>query len=484
MSKKATTQKRKPYLWEVGFTLFLFMVVVSYTLIVLEGDAHIPFALGCVIASVVAIRTGISWQELEAGLVDSISSVMSSCLIILIIGMVIGSWVQGGIVPALIYYGLQILSPRYFLATICIICCIVSLATGSAYTTLGTMGVAAVGIGAGLGVPIPMVAGAVVSGAFFGDKMSPLSDTTCLASAINNVNIFDHIKHMLYTVTPSLIISLIIYLFLGMQYGASSTNLKVVEVVSSTLEKNFYITPILLLPALAVILMVIFKIPAMPGIFTVSMLGSICALIFQKSSLAEVVDVLHHGYIGKTGVEIVDNLLTRGGLDSMLETVSLILIAVAFGGIMERAGMLDVIVKWLLQRVNSVGTLVLLPILSCIILNIVAIDDYLAIVLTSRMFAGVFKKWNLHPVNLSRIVEDAGTITAPLIPWNTCALVSTGAMGVATAKYAPYAFLCWLCPVISAIYGYTGFSIKKKDDSKPLGLSEPLYEKTSVTVDA
>jgi NhaC family Na+:H+ antiporter len=458
-------KRREPYLWESLLAIGFLMVVVSYTLIVLKGDPQIPFVIAMVFTSLIALRTGITWAELEKGIISSLTSVISAVLILMVVGMVIGAWIQGGIVPTLIYYGLQLISPRYFLVTICLVCCVVSVATGSSWTTAGTLGIAAIGVAQGLGIPAGMTAGAIVAGSYFGDKMSPLSDTTNLASAVSGADIFDHVKHMMYTTMPSLAISCGLYLYLGLRYSTSQdASLDKVNLILTTLSDNFFLHPLLLLPAFAVVLMIVFKFPALPGIMGVAVLGSICAILWQGASLAEVVQVFHYGFEGTTGVEAVDSLLTRGGLDDMMWTVSLIMSAVAFGGVLEGSGMLKVLVNKLLQFVKSDGTLILLTLLSCIIINIVAVDNYLAMVVTAKMFQQAYKKRNLDPVNLSRCLEDSATITSPLIPWNTCGVVVYGLLGISAWEYAPYAFLNWITPIISAIYGYTGFTIKKIDE--------------------
>jgi len=288
----------------------------------------------------------------------------------MIVGALIGTWILSGTVPAMIYWGLDILSPGIFLVATTIICSIVSLATGSSWTTAGTVGIALIGIGKGLGIPIEVVAGAIISGAYFGDKMSPLSDTTNLAPAMAGTNLFDHVKHMIYTTGPSLIIALIIYAIIGAKYAGKELDLTQIELIKNTLHNSFTtLSPILLIPPVVVILMVVFKVPAIPGLIAGTILGGLFAAIFQGSSIGQIIEAAHYGFVSETGVTAVDELLTRGGLDSMMWTVSLIVCALTFGGILEKTGMLETIAKSLLIFAKGTFGLVLTTILSCLFVN-------------------------------------------------------------------------------------------------------------------
>ncbi|MEW6623538.1 MAG: Na+/H+ antiporter NhaC [Bacillota bacterium] len=459
-----STESKKPSFGAAIFSILFLVAALSFTLLVLGGDPHIPLVLAAVVASLVAIKSGFKWSEIEEGALAGINAAMKAIIILMIIGMIIGSWMLGGVVPAMIYYGLMLLNPSIFLVAICLIACITSLATGSSWTTAGTVGVAAIGIGQGLGVPLYMVAGAVVSGAYFGDKMSPLSDTTNLAPAVTGAELFDHIRHMVYTVTPSLIIALILYAILGAKFVSGTASTENVDLIMTTLGEEFTINPLLLLPAVLVILMVAFKIPAIPGLIGGVILGSLFAVIFQGADLGSVVDALHYGYEGGTGVELVDDLLTRGGLDSMMWSISLIFAALAFGGIMERTRMLEALVEKILSIAKSTGSLVVSTILTCIGINLIAADQYLAIVIPGRMYAPAYKDKGLHPKNLSRVLEDSGTMTSALIPWNTCGAFMFATLGVHPFAYLPFAFLNLLNPIVSAFYGFTGITMEKIDD--------------------
>jgi len=430
------------------------------------GGSHIPLIMGAAVASVVAGYLGYSWKEIQDSLIKGIVLALSACLILMIIGTLIGTWILSGIVPAMIYYGLQLISPSIFLVTACVICAVVSLATGSSWSTAGTVGVALVGIGAAMQIPLPIVAGAIISGAYFGDKMSPLSDTTNLAPATAGTDLFTHVRHMVYTVTPSLIITLILYTLIGLKYGGGTVDTKNMEIIITAIRSHFHISPWLLLPPALVIVMVIFKIPALPALLGGTILGGILAAIFQGTTLRDVIMVAFDGYKSATGIAAVDDLLTRGGLTSMMSTIALIFSALAFGGVMEGSGMLEKIASSILKLARSIGSLVTATVLTCIGMNIIAPDQYLSIVVPGRMYRTAFLKQHLHPKNLSRCLEGAGTLSSPLVPWNTCGAFMGSVLGVSAGAYFPFAFLNLINPVVTIIYGFTGFSMHKMTEEE------------------
>ncbi|SHJ91149.1 Na+/H+ antiporter NhaC [Tepidibacter formicigenes] len=442
-----------------ALVLFLSIAVFKY-----EASPHIPLIGASVIAALVAIYSGYTWCEIEKGILKSINMGMQAILILMIIGTIIGTWILSGVVPTMIYYGLELLSPSIFLVATAIICAVVALSTGSSWTTAGTVGIALLGVGKGLGIPDYMVAGAIISGAYFGDKMSPLSDTTNLAPAMAGTNLFDHVKHMLYTTGPSFIIALILYGIIGIKYSGGNVNTDSINLILNTLNNNFNINLFLLLPPLLIIALVIFKVPAIPGLIGGSVLGGVFAVIFQNASLESIINSAHYGFTSNTGIQIVDDLLTRGGLDSMMWTVSLIICALTFGGILENTGMLEAIAESILKLAKGTGSLILITILSSLFTNLVTGDQYLSIVVPGRMYKNSYRKRKLHPKNLSRTLEDAGTLTSPLIPWNTCGAYMWTTLGVHPFAYLPYAFLNLINPLIAIIYGYTGFTIEHVDD--------------------
>jgi NhaC family Na+:H+ antiporter len=457
---KEKTQRQISF-GEVLFVLLFLIVSLMATIMLFGGDPHMPILVTAGVASIVAIRAGYKWDDIQDGIIDGIKMSMQAILILMIVGMLIGVWILAGVVPTMIYYGLKILSPGIFLVATCLICCIVSLATGSSWTTAGTVGVALMGVGMGLGMPLPMVAGAIISGAYFGDKMSPLSDTTNLAPAMAGSDLFDHVKHMIYTTGPSLIIALILYGILGARYAGKELDVAQINQLLDGLAGQFAINPLLFIPPIIVILMVVFKVPAIPGLIGGVVLGGIFAAIFQGAGMSAIIEASHYGFVSETGIVEIDDLLSRGGLDSMMWTVSLIMIAMSFGGVLERTGMLNALLEKVLRVVNSTGSLVLATVLSCFFINLTSGDQYMSLVVPGRMFKNAYAERGLHPKNLSRVLEDAGTLSSPLIPWNTCGAFMLSTLAVHPFAYLPYAFLNLLNPIVSVFYGYTGITMEK-----------------------
>ncbi|WP_346884395.1 Na+/H+ antiporter NhaC [Clostridium sp. UBA4395] len=467
-SSKIASPPRKPKVWQALIPILVLIISLSIAIIFYESSPHIPLIIAAAAATITALCIGFKWEDLEKGFIDTIQMSMQAIIILMIIGVLIGAWILSGTVPTMIYYGLKILSPGIFLVATCIICAIVSLATGSSWTTAGTVGIALMGVGIGLGIPTPMIAGAIISGAYFGDKMSPLSDTTNLAPAMAGSNLFDHIKHMFYTTTPSLIISLILFAILGMKYAGQELDVSKLNIIFDGLKASGAINPILLLPPIIVIILVIKKMPAIPGLLIGVATGVLLAVLVQGANYGDIVNVLNDGYVSETGIEVVDELLTRGGLQGMMYTVSLIMCAMTFGGVMEKAGFLNVIAEKLLKLAVNTGSLVLITIISCIVINILAGDQYLSIVISGRMYKDEYAKRGLAPKNLSRALEDSGTLTSPFIPWNTCGAFMSTTLGVSCFLYAPFCFLNYINPIISIVYGYTGFSMEKLEDLEKL----------------
>ncbi|MDR1136210.1 MAG: Na+/H+ antiporter NhaC [Clostridiales Family XIII bacterium] len=473
---------RKIPMWQVAIVMIVTIGLLCYALNIFHmlfyngqdtsplycgyGELHVPLIFAATLAAIIAIINGYKWKFLENGIIASISRSMQACLILLVVGMLIGSWIASGVVPAMIYYGLMILSPGVFLVASCLICCIVSLASGSSWTTAGTIGIALVGVGFGLGINPAMTAGAIVSGAYFGDKMSPLSDTTNMAPAVAGSTLFEHIRHMIWTVTPSLIIALVIYAILGLGNASRDVDMSAVKELQDALIGSFNINPALLIPPLLVIVMVALKTPALPGLIGGTVLGVIMGMIFQGIAVGDIFGLLHYGYESVTGNADIDNLLTRGGMDSMLWTVNLIICAMTIGGVMDSSGMLAQLAEAMLKLARNVGSLVTVTIVSCLFMNVIASDQYLAIILPGRMYREAFEDMRLKNKNLSRCLEDSGTMTSPLVPWNTCGATMSTFLGVPTVQYIPYAFLNLLNPIVSIFYGFTGISMEKMTEAE------------------
>jgi len=456
------TKEPKPAKLAVALIPVLFLIVaLSVTIVVFKQDPHIALIAAAAVAAIVGVYHNYSWKTIQDGMVHGISLAMGPVLILMVVGTMIGTWISGGIVPAMIFYGLKILSPGIFLVATLLICSIVSLGTGSSWSTAGTVGVALIGVGQGLGIPLPMVAGAIISGAYFGDKMSPLSDTTNLAPAVAGTDVFSHVRHMVYTTTPSYLIAIVLYGLLGLKFRGGRIDSDNIRVLLTTIEDNFDINLLLLLPPVLVIVMVIRRVPPLPALLGGTVLGSLFDIFSQGRSLADTALAAKAGFVSQTGIQMVDDLLTRGGLESMMDTVALIICALSFGGIMEKTGLLQVIAETLLKKVRKTGSLVLTTILSCIGMNIIASDQYMAIVIPGRMYRGAYLKLGLHPKNLSRALEDSGTLSSPLIPWNSCGAFMGATLGISPLLYAPFAFLNLINPLVSIFYGYTGITMHK-----------------------
>ncbi|MGB5824347.1 MAG: Na+/H+ antiporter NhaC [Proteocatella sp.] len=475
MSKEPKVkQKRQPKLWE-AFTPIIALIILLYVGLVIYGaDAHVPLVIASAIAVGVAIfRLGYTWGEIENGILKTINMGMQAIIILMIVGMLVGTWIQGGVVPTMIFYGLQILSPSIFLVATVLICSVVALATGSSWTTAGTVGIALVGIGQGIGIPAPVAAGAIISGAYFGDKMSPLSDTTNLAPAMAGATLFDHVKHMIFTTGPSYIIALIAFGIMGTKYAGQQLDLEGINELLMILTGNFNISLLMLIPPVVVILMVVFKVPAIPGLIGGVVLGAFFGMAFQGVNFGDILGAANGGYSfplsdGAGAAEImIADLLSRGGMQSMMWTVSLIICALTFGGVLEATGMLGIVATTLLKFANGTGSLVLITIFTSIFINVVAADQYLSIVIPGRMYKEAYSERGLSPRNLSRTLEDGGTITSALIPWNTCGAFMSGALGVETVAYLPYCIFNLVNPIVSVTFAFLGlFQMKMTDEEK------------------
>ncbi len=449
----------------------------------LSGSNQMVLILSSAVAGSIAIfRLKIHWETLQDGIVKSISSSMSAILILFLIGSLAGTWLLSGIVPAMIYYGLKILSAEIFLIAACIISAVVSIATGSSWTTVATVGVALLGIGKALGFEEGIIAGAIISGAYFGDKMSPLSDTTNLAPAMAGTDLFTHIRYMAKTTIPSITIALILFLVIGLNYETAGS-VADVKAISDTISANFNISGWLFLVPIAVLVMIVKKVPAIPALLAGALLGGIFALIFQPETIAIIAnDTGSYGYLAFKAVmmslygeiaivtenDIVNELLVTGGMAGMLNTIWLIVCAMVFGGIMEESGMLRVLAEAVIRKVHSVGSLIASTAATCVFFNITTSDQYLAILVPGRMYADVYRKRGLKPENLSRTLEDSATVTSVLVPWNTCGATQASVLGVATLTYAPYCFFNIISPFMTILYGYFKIGIRYYEPEEEL----------------
>ena len=438
----------------------------------LSGSNQMVLLISAAVAGLVGKYLGLTWQQMQDGIVKSIMAAIPAIIILLLVGSLAGTWLLSGIIPAMIYFGLQILSPAIFLIAACVICAIVSIATGSSWTTSATIGIALMGIGQALGLPAGMIGGAVLSGAYFGDKLSPLSDTTNLAAAVSGTDLFTHIRYMLYTTVPSFCITLVLFFILGLTQttGGGADNL---DILQQAIRDRFNITGWLFLVPAAVVIMILRRVPPIPALFAGVLLGALFALLFQPKLVADIAgaDTLDWtaAYIGLmqaaygeisivTGQQTLDELLSSGGMSGMLGTVWLILSAMIFGGVMEAVGLLRRIVAAIIHMIRSTASLIASTVGTCLFFNITSSDQYLSVVVPGRMFHNLYAKKGLAPQNLSRSLEDSGTVTSVLVPWNTCGAFHANVLNVATLAYLPFCFFNIISPLMTLVYAV--FNIK------------------------
>ena len=542
-----TVINRKPGLVAslIPVLLLIFLLAINVLIFgdaALDGSNQLALLFAAAVAGFIGYRLGFTYDEMQDGIVRSISTALSAILILLLIGALAGTWLLSGIVPAMIYYGLEILNPTIFLFASCFISAIVALATGSSWSTVATVGIALLGIGKALGLSEGIIAGSIISGAYFGDKMSPLSDTTNLAPAVAGTDLFTHIRHMAWTTVPSIVITLIIFLLIGFSVDHTAVAASADEVQLAIVQR-FDINGWLFLVPAAVIVMIILRVPALPALLVGALLGGLFAFIFQPDVLRDIWDtywltpavidqisaenldqsariLLEEGrwkifrgeesfmaflstvvgpeqakanyekwaalaYSGSityyraileamyaridipAGNDVVDELLSTSGMYGMLGTIWLIVCAMVFGGVMESIGMLQRITESIISWAHSTGSLITSTAVTCIFFNLTASDQYLAIVVPGRMYADTYRKRGLRPENLSRTLEDSGTVTSVMVPWNTCGLTQSSVLGVATIVYLPYCFFNIISPLMTIAYGYMNIKITQYRNQTP-----------------
>ncbi|MEJ2521740.1 MAG: Na+/H+ antiporter NhaC [Gammaproteobacteria bacterium] len=448
-----------------------------------QGANQIALILSAAVAAAIAVRNGETWGDIQEAIVRGISTAMGAILILFAIGALIGTWSLAGTVPAMIYYGLKILSPTFFYPSAAVICALTSVAIGSSWTTAGTLGIGLMGIAGGLGLSPEITAGAVISGAYFGDKMSPLSDTTNLAPAVAGTELFTHIRHMAWTTGPSFLIAVAGFTVVGVA-GSGPSGSADIGPMSAVLVETYNLSPLSLIPLVIVLGLALARFPALPVILAGALLGAVTAVLLQPDLVAAFGAgdglprplamlkgawiSLFDGYTSDTGNAAVDDLLSRGGMSSVLTTIWLILSALTFGAVLEHAGMLQRIIQGVIRSARSTGALISAVVFTSIGTNAATGDQYIAIVLPGRMFRAEFRRRRLKARNLSRSIEDAGTLTSPLIPWNTCGAYMATTLGVATVAYLPWCFLNLVNPLVAILYGIRGFTIERVPEGEEM----------------
>ena len=466
-------------LWGALLPVVILVLLLSFNVTVYGDDAlggsnQFILLIGAAVAAIVGFRNKVTYDQMIEAIGSNLKSTTGAILILLFVGALAGTWLLSGIIPAMIYYGLQILHPSIFLPACIFICAIISIATGSSWTTSATVGIALIGIGRALEIPVGMVAGAVISGAYFGDKLSPLSDTTNLAPAMAGSDLFTHIRYMTHTTVPSILITLIVFLILG--FFQNTTGAADTDILLTSIKESFTINLGLFLVPVLVIFLIIRKTPPLAALLAGTLLGGLFALIFQPDLVVKIAGAttlsitsayqgVMNAIIGDISVttsnELLNDLFSSGGMKGMLGTIWLIVCAMVFGGIMDAIGGLQRLSNALLSIAQSTFQLFASTAASCVVINLTASDQYLSIVLPGKMFNKAFADKNLAPENLSRTLEDSGTVTSVLIPWNTCGAYQSGVLGVGVGEYFIYAIFNWLSPIMTLLYAYFGIKIKK-----------------------
>ena len=453
MENKETTFRPKTW---VSLAILAFLIAaMCYAIFVSGQRLHITMLTCMGFGMMLLVLTGCPFKKIEDAIIASGNLTVPTLLILYTIGAVMGSWLASGTVPMIIYWGLKLINPHIFLVTACLACVITSLATGSSWSTIGTVGVALMGVGMGLNINPAMTAGAIVSGAAFGDKMSPMSDTTNVAPAVAGADLFDHIKAMVTTGGPALVLALIGFGVLGIT-GSGDADSETIHTILTSLESIFNLNVLTLVPIVIVLALAVVKFPAMPTLLISALVAAALAIFTQGQTLPSIMGIMENGFVSTTGVADVDTLLTRGGMFAMHYTASLTVIVMAFGSILEKCGVLDEILSTMKGLTRTVGTTVATTVVIEILLNLVTASQYMTLVLGGKLMMPVYKEKDMLPQCLSRTLEDSGTVTSLLIPWNLCGAFATAALGVNSFVYLPFALFNWICPLIAIVWGFTG----------------------------
>ena len=449
----------------------LFLLVSMVITTVYWGmDPHMSVLMSVIVAAFVAKGCGYTWVMLTSAMITAISRALEAILILLCVGMLIGSWMLCGSIPTMIYYGLLLIAPAVFLPVGLLLMLTVSLTTGSSWSSSGTVGVALMGIAAGLGINPAIAAGMVISGAYCGDKWSPLSDSTVLAAATCEVPLYLHVQRMIRTTLPSLIIAFIVYSVISFNIAGTGYDPVVVDNLLRLIDENFTVSWLLVIPALFIVFSAIVKIPPIPSLLTAALLAGVLGMILQGITVHEFLETMHFGYDPEpTGYELYDRLVSRGGFDSMMWTVSLIMFALAFGGILDKCGFVESMLGSIIKRIRRIGTLMAMTVLTGIACDFVLTDQYLSIIMTGRLYAKNFDDYGLHRSMLSRSCEDGATLWSPMCPWNGCGVYQAATLGVPTLSYFPYAILNLVNPIVAIIFNYIGYGVVYNDPDKPQG---------------
>ncbi len=447
---------RDAYLYEALLSFGVLVLFMSISIFFYKTKPHIPMLFGVMIASLIALKIGYKWEQVQSSIFEGITQAIKAIVILMLVGVLIGTWVLSGVVPSMIFYGLEFLTPSIFLVATVLVCSVTSLATGTSWATAGTMGIALIGISQALGIPTSITAGAIISGAYFGDKMSPLSDTTNLAPAVSGTGLFTHIKFMMLPTFIAYVITLLFFAYLSLKFHANISNVATLETLKIAIFSQFSVSPFLLLPPLIVLLSISFRVPSVVGISLGIIAACLLAPIFQETNLGEILHVSMNGFSFHSGITAIDKLLSSGGLINMMSAVSLAILAMMFGGLMERTGQLEVLVNALLKYVKSVQGLLATTMGTCLLSNVSMPEQYISVIIPGRMFAPIYKQKKLHPKTLSNAIESSGTLSSVLIPWNTCGIFMATVLGVSTIDYLWYCIFNLSMPFVVLALSFLG----------------------------
>lgn len=422
-------------------------------------DPHIPLLFSSSIILLYGVWLRVPWKDMRDSIIKSISESIEAILIICLIGMTVGSWISSGTVPMVIYYGLKIFSPQFFLISVLVLCSVMSIMTGSSWTTIGTIGVAFMGVGYGLGIPVGLTAGAIICGSFFGDKQSPLSDSTNFAAAVAKTDLYDHVRSMIYTTGPAWLVSAVFFLFVGFSYSGGTSDASQVDVITEGLAGAFNLNPVLLIPPVLLVVLIIKKFPAIPTMIIAAMMGMVLTVAVQGASLPDALRYMHSGFVGDTGVAAVDQLLTRGGLNSMTGTITLMLLSLTLAGALERTGVMHQLMKKAGTITGKRFGLIATTLVSSFSLSYFAADPYLAMLLPANALGEKYDELGIDRRVLSRTLEDGGTVVCPMVPWGTSGIYCAATLGIPVLEYLPYYIMGFATPVFSLILAATGLGI-------------------------
>lgn len=457
---------KEPSIWYSIFIMVMIIAIIMSGILVFEATIELMLLIALMTTIPFILYLGFSYKQLQEAMLSMMSKALQPSMIVLVVGAMIGAWLISGTVPTLIYYGIQTISPGYFFVTALLFCTIVSVSTGTSWGTMGTAGVALMGISHGLELPAGMSAGAIISGAYFGDKISPMSDSTNLAAAIMETDLMDHVKHMLWTTTPAYILTALVFLFLGLNYGQDGGSLSNIDTMTDFLSSHYNLGWIPMIPVIVVVVLLIMSKPPITSIFIGAAIAGIIAIVYQGAGITETLDTIYDGYVVNSGIESVDSLLTQGGITSMFNLLALFLFALGLGGLLQESGILKTFLDTFFSRVNSMQTLVPTSMVASYIGTAILGTASASIALVGTMLKPLYKKQRLKPQNLSRLMEDTATQGAVAIPWNGNAIFAAAALGVAPLTFMPFLFLAFFTPVFTLLYGWTGFTMLKMDEGE------------------